>query len=72
MSKSFYTYLMTQRNPMSHDEIAQFADNAFLDQTFPKQATDYDDLSRYLEENAGYLPNMSIFDETYQQYQETN
>lgn len=57
---------------MSHNEITQFAENAFLDQTFPKQATDYDDLSRYLEENASYLPNMTIFDEAYQQYQEMN
>ena len=38
MSKrqSFYQFLMTERNPDSTDEIAQFANNAFYDQSFPK------------------------------------
>ena len=46
MSKrqSFYQFLMTERNPDSTDEIAQFANNAFYDQSFPKQADDYDSL----------------------------
>ena len=37
MHKTFYTFLMTQRNPDSTDAIAEFANNAFLDQSFPKQ-----------------------------------
>ena len=51
MSKrqSFYQFLMTERNPDSTDEIAQFANNAFYDQSFPKQADDYDSLSQSLE-----------------------
>ena len=42
MSKrqSFYQFLMTERNPDSTDEIAQFANNAFYDQSFPKKADD--------------------------------
>ncbi|MFD0897560.1 YozE family protein [Loigolactobacillus binensis] len=70
MRKSFYQYLMTLRDPESHDEIAQFANNAFFDQSFPKLEEAYEPLSKYLEENAGYLPSMTIFDATFQKYQE--
>lgn len=35
MRMSFYQFLMTQRNPNSADEVQQFANNAFLDTTFP-------------------------------------
>lgn len=67
---SFYQYLMTQRDPDSTDEVAQFANNAQHDQTFPKQEQDYEKLSDYLELNASYLPSMSIFDQAYEMYQE--
>ena len=49
MHKTFYTFLMTQRNPDSTDAIAEFANNAFLDQSFPKQSKDFHELSQYLE-----------------------
>lgn len=68
--ESFYRFLMTCRNPDSLDEVAQFANNAQHDQSFPKQEQDYQKLSEYLEENAGYLPAMSIFDHAYQLYVE--
>ncbi|WEV40652.1 YozE family protein [Lactobacillus sp. ESL0684] len=68
--ESFYRFLMTQRDADSNDEIAQFANNAQNDQTFPKQEQDYDKLSNYLELNAGYLSSMSIFDRAYQNYQD--
>ena len=72
MSKrqSFYQFLMTERNPDSTDEIAQFAKNAFYDQSFPKQADDYDSLSQYLELNGTYLPSMVIFDNAWTKYEE--
>lgn len=65
---SFYRYLMTRRNPNSADEVEQFANNAFLDSAFPKQSEDFDEISKYLEENADYLPSMTIFDTAWQQY----
>ncbi len=71
MRESFYQFLMTQRNPASVDVVAQFANNAFYDQSFPKQLTDFDQLSKYLEENAEYLPSMTIFDEAWKAYQES-
>ena len=51
--ESFYRFLMTQRNPGSADDIAQFANNAQHDSSFPKQEEDYEKLSDYLELNAG-------------------
>lgn len=68
MRQSFYQYLMTQRNPSGADEIAEFANNAFYDQAFPKQSQDFDEISHYLEENANYLQAMTIFDDAWQRY----
>ena len=36
MRKSFYTWLMAQRNPKSNEPVAILADLAFEDSTFPK------------------------------------
>lgn len=66
--ESFYRYLMTLRDPDSHDDVAQFANNAQNDSMFPHHSQDYDEISNYLELNAGYLPSMSVFDEAYQMY----
>ncbi|CAM2758297.1 YozE family protein [Fructilactobacillus fructivorans] len=68
MRKSFYEFLMTQRHPGSSDPIAEFANNAFFDQSFPKQEDDFEKLSKYLEENTGYLPSMTIFDDAWKDY----
>ena len=68
--QSFYRYLMTLRNPNSQDELAQFANNAFYDQAFPKQASDYNEVSQYLELHGSYLPSMTIFDQAWEAYLE--
>lgn len=72
MIRSFYQYLMTLRNPDGWDEISQFANSAFFDLTFPKQAEDYTELSEYLELSGSYLPSMDVFDDVYQMYIEKN
>jgi len=41
-----------------------------LDSSFPKQSQDFDEISHYLEENAEYLPGMTIFDDAWQLYLE--
>lgn len=66
--RSFYNWLMTNRNPIAADDVQQFANNAFLDSTFPKQSTDFDDISKYLEENTIYLMSMTTFDEAWSMY----
>ncbi|HIW89945.1 MAG TPA: YozE family protein [Candidatus Ligilactobacillus excrementipullorum] len=70
ITMTFYRFLMTLRDPDDYSEVAQFANNAFYDQSFPKQTTDYDSLSQYLELNGNYLPSMTIFDDAWQQYLE--
>ncbi|MCH5461383.1 YozE family protein [Lactobacillus sp. LC28-10] len=70
MRQSFYQFLMTQRNPEDYEPVAEFANNAFYDQAFPKQETQFDVLSKYLEENASYLPSMTVFDQAWQMYLE--
>ncbi|ALB28863.1 MULTISPECIES: YozE family protein [Companilactobacillus] len=72
MRRSFYEFLMTLRNADSVEPEAEFAMNAFRDTSFPKQEQNYQKLSEYLELNAGYLPSMTIFDEAFQKYQETD
>ena len=49
MRKSFYTWLMTQRNPKSHEPVAILADLVFEDSTFPKHSDDFEVISTYLE-----------------------
>ena len=71
MRRSFYQYLMTQRNAESYEPVAQFANNAFLDQAFPTQSQNFDDVSRYLELNGNYLQSMDVFDEAWHMYQES-
>ena len=67
--RSFYNWLMTNRNTVSAHEIQQFANNAFLDSAFPKQSTNFDDISNYLEENTTYLISMTTFDKAWDIYQ---
>lgn len=68
MRRSFFQWLMTQRNPVTSDEVENFANAAFYDSQFPKHTDDFDFVSRYLEENATYLHSMSIFDQAWSQY----
>ncbi|WDF81581.1 YozE family protein [Lacticaseibacillus pabuli] len=70
MTEPFYRFLMTLRDPKDHSEVANFAQNAFFDHSFPKQAEDYHELSDYLELNGSYLPNMDVFDKAYELYKE--
>ncbi|MGZ7153863.1 YozE family protein, partial [Streptococcus pyogenes] len=44
MRKSFYTWLMTQRNPKSNEPLAILADLAFDDSTFPKHTDSFDEV----------------------------
>ena len=52
MRISFYTWLMTERNPKSNAPKAILADLAFHESAFPKHTDDFDEVSRYLEEHA--------------------
>ena len=62
---------MTQRNPEPNDEVEEFANQAFFDQSFPKQNREFEEISKYLELNGSYLQNMTIFDQAWQRYLES-
>ena len=68
MNKSFYHFLMKYRHPFPKDSISSFANDAYEDHSFPKQSSDYHEISSYLELNGEYLATMSTFDEAWQQY----
>ena len=68
MRKSFYSWLMTERNPKSNESKAILADFAFNDTTFPKHTDSFDEVSRYMEEHANFAFNMSEFDRIWEEY----
>lgn len=68
MRKSFYSWLMTQRNPKSHAPVALLADLVFEESSFPKHSTNFDEVSRFLEEEASFSFNLSEFDKIWEAY----
>lgn len=70
MRKSFYSWLMTQRNPKSNAPVAILADLAFEESTFPKHTDDFDQVSRFLEEDASFAFNLGDFDQIWEDYLE--
>lgn len=68
MRKSFYSWLMTQRNPKSNEPLAILADLVFDDTTFLKHTNDFETISRYLEDQAGFSFNLGQFDEIWEDY----
>ena len=68
MRKSFYTWLMAQRNPKSNEPVAILADLAFEDSTFPKHTDDFEEVSRYLEDQASFSFNLGQFDQIWEDY----
>lgn len=68
MKRSFYHYLMTERDPYKKDDLTKFANEVQYDGSFPKQSEDYEEISRYLETSVSYLPSMTVFDKAWEQY----
>ena len=68
MYKSFYHFLMKYRHPKPKDWISHFANSAYMDHAFPKHSENYDEISSYLELNGQYLESMSVFDEAWDLY----
>ncbi|CAH0347346.1 MULTISPECIES: YozE family protein [unclassified Bacillus (in: firmicutes)] len=69
--KSFYHFLMKYRQPKNIDEITAFANQAYEDHGFPKQSSDYHEISTYLEMNGHYLDSMTVFDQAWELYIQT-
>ncbi len=60
---------MKYRHPKPKDELSKFANDAYLDHSFPRNTESYDEVSSYLEMNGHYLQSMSVFDEAWDKYQ---
>ncbi|WP_249317034.1 YozE family protein [Bacillus sp. FJAT-50079] len=71
MKKSFYHFLMKYRHAIEKDEISEFANAAYEDHGFPKNSVDYHQLTQYLELNGHYLSSMTIFDDVWELYKES-
>ena len=69
MRKSFYTWLMTERNPKSNSPKAILADLAFEESAFPKHTDDFDEVSRFWK-NMPVSFNLGDFDAIWQEYLE--
>lgn len=67
--QTYYQFLMTYRHALEYSEIAMLAEHVYMDHSFPKTCSDYNELSSYLEINVDYILNMSLFDETWELYQ---
>lgn len=70
MNKSFYQYILSFRGGSNKDEKAVFAEAMFKDLSFPKYESDFDTLSRYVEEKADSELQSIVFDDLYNHYEE--
>lgn len=68
MIKSFYHFLLKYRHPEPKEAISVFANEAYLDHSFPKTSENYHEISSYLELNGHYLESMTLFDEAWELY----
>ncbi|ALS78579.1 MULTISPECIES: YozE family protein [Planococcus] len=68
MERSFYQFALKYRGKIDPDDYSSFADALFLDHSFPKTATDFELLSKYIEEKAHPVMKASIFDEIWEDY----
>lgn len=66
--RSFYQFLLTYRGKLKSDDKGKLADWAFADHGFPKQATDYNEISNYLEWNSPFPDALKVFDELWNIY----
>lgn len=62
---------MKFRDYESNEHISQFAHNAYHDHSFPKYSQDYDQISNYLELEGSYLPSLTLFDDVWELYIES-
>lgn len=71
MYHTFYKYVLTFRGGPKTDLKSQFAEAMYYDLSFPKQSSDFHELSRYIEELAHQDMSALLFDDLWTLY-ETN
>ncbi len=70
MKRSFYLFALSFRGGTKEDEKAVFAEAMFKDLSFPKDETEYDVISRYVEEKADAELRSIVFDDLYKIYED--
>lgn len=71
MNKPFYRFALSFRGGENEDDYATFAEAMFNDLSFPKEAKNYDPISRYIEEKADAEMRSVVFDELFRLYEES-
>ena len=66
--RPFYHYLMTYREKNQPDDQSRLADWVFYEPDFPKQSTDYGEISSYLEWNSPFPNALMVFDKLWEKY----
>lgn len=69
MVESFYLFLLSYRGGNLSDQKSLFAERAFLDHSFPKASTSFEELSSYIETLADDHMTTQVFDELWDLYQ---
>ena len=68
MKKSFYLYVLTFRGGDWSDPKVRFAEEMFHEHNFPKQSSEFDELSSYIESYATDNLKIEVFDELWALY----
>lgn len=69
MKQSFYLFVLTFRGGDLSDPKTRFAEAAFIDHSFPKTSTTFEELTSYIETKADQDLSTSAFDELWEIYQ---
>ncbi|GLC89150.1 YozE family protein [Lysinibacillus piscis] len=69
-NRSFYMYALTFRGGDWGDIKVRFAEDMFHEHNFPKQSTDFDELSSYIESFATDNLSIEAFDALWALYEE--
>ncbi|MEK5231989.1 YozE family protein [Lysinibacillus sp. FSL K6-0232] len=70
MKKSFYLYVLAFRGGDWSDPKVRFAEEMFHEHNFPKQSTDFNELSSYIESYATENLTTEAFDALWALYEE--
>ncbi|MEO4054856.1 YozE family protein [Solibacillus sp. CAU 1738] len=70
MMKTFYMYVLTYRGGAWSDPKARFAEACFEDHSFPKNSSNFEELSLYIEMHGDDLLTIATFDELWELYVE--
>lgn len=69
MKKSFYHFILKYRDERNDKKLKLLADQIYWDHSFPKQSSNYHEISMYLEMNGHFLDAVSTFDRAWQIYE---